>query len=56
MDRAKAEAIRTAKIVDYQLFAAANRETGDFILAVMDDTWVHKLRDPITFYTATAPL
>ena len=42
--RAKAKAIHTAKILDYQFFAAAKRETGDFIIAVVDDTWVRKLQ------------
>ena len=41
-----------AKISDYQLFAAAERETREFILAVVDETWVRKLCDPVTLYTA----
>ena len=32
---AKAEAVHTSKIVDYLLFAAAESETRDFILAVV---------------------
>ena len=35
-----------AKISDYLLFAAAKRETRDFILAITGDTRVCKLRDP----------
>ena len=49
--RAKAEAAHTAKISDYQLFAAAERETQSFIPAVIEDTWVRKLREPVTLYT-----
>ena len=52
--RAKAEAVHTAKIVDYQLFAAAKRETRDFIPAVIKDTWVCELCDPVTLYTAVS--
>ena len=55
MARSKGEAVHTANIADYQIFAAAKRETRDFILAIVDDTWVRKLREPITFYTAVEP-
>ena len=54
--RAKAKSIHTSKIAYYLLFATAKRETRDFILAVVDNTWVRKLRNPVRFYTATAPL
>ena len=53
--RAKAEAVRTAKIADYQIFAAAEHKTRDFILAVIVDTWVRKKCEPITLYTAVSP-
>ena len=53
--RSKAEAVHTAKIADYQLFAAAKRENRYFILAFIEDTWVHKLCDPFTLYTAVSP-
>ena len=55
LDRSKAEAVHTAKIADYELLAAAEHETRDFILTVVDDTWVHELREPFTFYTDVAP-
>ena len=53
--RAKAEAVHTAKIVDYQLFAAAKRETDNLIPAVIEDTWVCELCDPVTLYTSVSP-
>ena len=46
------KASNTAKKEDYRLFAAAERESSKFILAVVKDTWVRKLRDPNIFYTA----
>ena len=49
--RSKVEAVHTAKIADYQIFAAAKHETLYFILAFVEDTWVHKLREPVTLYT-----
>ena len=53
---AKPEAAHKANIADCQLFASAKHETRDFILAVVDDKWVHKLCDPVTFYTAVLSL
>ena len=53
--QAKTEAVHTAKIMDYLLFAAAERETCDFILTVVEDTWVCELQETATFYTAMAP-
>ena len=38
VDRSKAKAVHTAKIADYPLFVAAERETRNFILAVIEDT------------------
>ena len=52
---AKSEAVHTAKTTEYQLFSATKRETRDFILAAIEDTWVRKLREPITLYTAVSP-
>ena len=52
--RSKAEAVHTAKIADYQLFAAAERENRVFILAVIEDTWVCEFREPVTLYTAVS--
>ena len=54
--RAKDEAVHKPKIADYQLFAAAERETRVFILAVAENTWVRKFRETTMFYTAVAPL
>ena len=51
----KAEAVHTAKIVDYLIFDASERETHEFILAVIEDTWIPELCEPITFYTAMTP-
>ena len=51
---AKAEAVHTAKIVDFQLFAASECETQYFILVIIEDTWVRKLCEPVTFYTAVS--
>ena len=53
--RAKAEAVHTAKIVDCLLFAVAECETRDFILMVVEDTWLRKLCDPVTLYTTVVP-
>ena len=39
-DRSRLEAYHTSKKEDYRLFAAADRETRKFILAVVEDTWV----------------
>ena len=44
-----------AKIVDYQLFAAAEHETLGFILVVVDDTWVRKLNETVMINTSLAP-
>ena len=52
---AKAEDIHTAIIVDYQIFAAAELETQYFILAVVEDTWVCELREPVRLNTAVSP-
>ena len=49
------EAAHTTKKEDYRLFSYANRKTSKFILAVVEDTWVRKLRDPDLFYTAIKP-
>ena len=54
MVQAKTEAVHMAKIADYLLFAAAESKIRDFILAVIEDTWVQKLREPVTFYTSVS--
>ena len=53
--RARCKASHTAKKEDYRLFAAAERDSTKFILVVVEDTWVRKLRDPNLFYTAVKP-
>ena len=40
--RARREAAHRAKKEDYRLFAAANRKSTKFILAVFEDTWVRE--------------
>ena len=49
------EATHKAKKEDCILFAAAERDSTKFILAVIKDTWVHRLRNPDHFYTAVKP-
>ena len=49
------EAAHTANQEDYRLFYDAERESSKFILAVAEDTWVRKLRDPNIFYTDLNP-
>ena len=39
----------------YRLFAAVEHKSSKFILAVAEDTWVRKLRDPNIFYTDLNP-
>ena len=53
--QARREAAHTAKKEDYRLFAAAERDSTKFILAVIEDMWVRELRDPEIFYTAVKP-
>ena len=53
--QARREAAHTARKEDYIIFAAAERESTKFIPAVVEDTWVHELRDPDLFYTAVKP-
>ena len=53
--RAKAEFQHNVKRADYNMYVAACRETGKFILAVVEDAWVRELRDPDIFYAAVLP-
>ena len=53
--RFRCEAAHTAKKEDYQLFAADELKSSNFILAVVEDMWVHELRDPDLFYTSVKP-
>ena len=54
--RAKMEAKRRARRLDRSTYKTARRETVHFILRVVEDTWVHELRDTIKFYTDVEPL
>ena len=49
------KAAHTAKKEYYRLFAAADRYSTKFIIAVVEDMWVRELRDPYLFYTAVKP-
>ena len=53
--RDRREAAHTTRREDYRLFAAAERESTKFILAVVEDTWVRELRNPDLFYKAVKP-
>ena len=53
--RVRRKAAQTDKEEDYRLFAAAERKSSKFILAVVEDTWVRELCDPDLFYTAVKP-
>ena len=43
--RARSEAAHKAKRADHATFETARRETTQFVLAVVADTWVRELRD-----------
>ena len=47
--RANAKSRHNVKKADYNMYVAAFRETSKFILAVVEDTWVRKFRDPDIF-------
>ena len=49
--RARLEAAHKARRADRATYDTARRETTQFVLAVVADTWVRKLRDPETIYT-----
>ena len=53
--RARTEAACKAKRADRGTYEAARQETVQFILAVIEDTWVQELQDTETFYTNVAP-
>ena len=53
--RARTEAAYKAKRADCATHETALRETAQFILAVVDDTWVRELRNTKTLYTNVAP-
>ena len=53
--RARQEAAHKARRADLATFETARRETTQFVLAVVADTWVRELRYPDTIYTEVAP-
>ena len=52
---ARTEATHKAKCDDHGTYETARRETAQFILAIIEDTWVRELRDTATFYTDVSP-
>ena len=52
---ARSEATHKAKHADCATFETARRETTQFVLAVVSDTWVRGLRDNDLLYTEVAP-
>ncbi len=55
VERAQLEAAHKAKIADWEAYECAMRETREFIISVVEDTWIHELRDQITFYATVTP-
>ena len=53
--RARQESAHKARRADRATFKTARRETTQFVLAVVADTWVRKLYDPDTIYTEVGP-
>ena len=51
----RTEATHKAKRVDRGTYKMEQRETLQFILAVVEETWVREIRDTGTFYTDVAP-
>ena len=53
--RARTEAAHKAKRTDRATYETAQRETAQFVLAVVADAWVCELRDTETIYTKVTP-
>ena len=53
--RARLEAAHKAWRADRSKYDTARRETTQFVLAVVADTWVRELKDPETIYTEVDP-
>ena len=53
--RARLDAAHKARRAERSTYNTARRETKQFVLAVVADTWVRKLRDPDTIYTEVDP-
>ena len=52
---AHTEAAHEAKRADHGTYKTARQENAQFILAIVEDTWVRELRDMENFYTDVAP-
>ena len=53
--RARLEGAHKAWSTDRATYDTTRRETTQFVLAVVADTWVRELRDPKTIYTEVEP-
>ena len=53
--RARTEAAHKAKRIDHVTYQTARRETAQFILSVVTETWFRELQDNKTLYTKVAP-
>ena len=53
--RARLEAAHKARRADRALYDTARRETTQFVLAVVADTWAREIRNPETIYTEVEP-
>ena len=51
----RTEAVHKAKRTNLATYETARRETTQFVLAVVADTWVRELQDTETIYTDVAP-
>ena len=48
--RTKAKAICCARITNWDVFKAAEREARSFIIDVFEEAWYFELCEPVTFY------
>ena len=53
--RARTEAEHKAKRTDCAMYKTAQRDTAQFVLAIVTNTWVRELWDTKTLYTEVAP-
>ena len=53
--RVRTEAAQKAKRTYRTTYKTARQDTAQFILAIVEDTWVRELRDTETLYTDVAP-
>ena len=53
---ARSEAKHQARFTNHITYEMARREMKPFILKVVEDTWVRKLKDVETFYTNVSPM